>query len=187
MTPIESSVAAERAFNASRARFVDLATLVRVHRARLVTPAPVDGRLPPGRWSTYGDLAGLVGTAAQPLGLHISKCPECLNAHRVLGSDGRVRPNFAWSDPTDGRKPEDLLRAEGVQVSDGVVSAEYRITTDEVERIAADGAGGRSQTRSRHKHAIQRNPGSNQDWYWRLVRGTAATIHHCREDAGPPR
>ncbi len=96
--------------------------------------------LPPGRWTTYGDLAGLVGTAAQPLGLHISRCEECVNAHRVLGADGRVRPNFAWSDPTDDRKPEDLLRAEGVEVTDGVVSPGHRLTTDELEHIAHDEA-----------------------------------------------
>ena len=95
--------------------------------------------LPSGRWTTYGDLAGLVGTAAQPLGLHIARCVECVNAHRVLGADGRVRPNFAWSDPTDDRKPEDLLREEGIEVTDGVAGPAHRLTSEELEQIAHDG------------------------------------------------
>ena len=98
--------------------------------------------LPPGRWTTYGDLADLVGTAAQPLGLHISRCEECANAHRVLGADGRVRPNFAWTDPTDDRKPEDLLREEGIEVTDGVISPAHRLAPAELERIAAEDASG---------------------------------------------
>jgi alkylated DNA nucleotide flippase Atl1 len=96
--------------------------------------------LPAGRWTTYGDLANVVGTAAQPLGLHIARCQECENAHRVLGTDGRVRPNFAWADPSDDRKPEDLLRAEGVEVKDGVVGAAHRLTPAELEGIATGDA-----------------------------------------------
>jgi alkylated DNA nucleotide flippase Atl1 len=91
--------------------------------------------LPPGRWTTYGDLADLVGTAAQPLGLHIARCRHCANAHRVLGADGRVRPNFAWDDPTDERKPEDLLREEGVPVRDGAADSAKRLSSDELASL----------------------------------------------------
>lgn len=72
---------------------------------------------PPGRWSTYGDLAALIGTATLPLGGHIANCTECLNAQRVLGSEGRVRPNFAWTDPTDTRSPQQMLESEGLTFS----------------------------------------------------------------------
>ena len=97
--------------------------------------------LPPGRWTTYGDLAQLVGTAAQPLGLHIARCEQCHNAHRVLGADGRVRPNFSWSDPADHRKPEDLLREEGMTVIGGVADTDKRLTVQDLERIASEADG----------------------------------------------
>jgi alkylated DNA nucleotide flippase Atl1 len=94
--------------------------------------------LPAGRWTTYGDLADLIGTAAQPLGLHIARCPDCMNAHRVLGADGRVRPNFTWTDPADNRKPEDLLADEGVEVRDGVADAATRLTPAELTSLSRD-------------------------------------------------
>lgn len=70
--------------------------------------------IPAGRWTTYGDIAKRIGTAAQPLGQHIANCPDCPNAQRVLGADGRPRPNFAWADPTDTRTQREALEAEGV-------------------------------------------------------------------------
>lgn len=93
--------------------------------------------VPSGRWTTYGDLAALVGTAAQPVGTHIAGCPDCPNAHRVIGADGRVRPGFAWSDPDDQRRPEDILRAEGVEVVDGVAARAQRLSVAELETLAA--------------------------------------------------
>ena len=45
------------------------------------------GALPKGRWTPYGDLAVVVGTAAQPLGRHIALSPHCPSAHRVAGHD----------------------------------------------------------------------------------------------------
>jgi alkylated DNA nucleotide flippase Atl1 len=94
--------------------------------------------IPAGRWTTYGDLANLVGTAPQPLGNHIAGCPECLNAHRVLGADGRVRPNFAWSEPGEHRRPEDLLQDEGVHIGNGMADPAKRLTAAELEALADD-------------------------------------------------
>jgi alkylated DNA nucleotide flippase Atl1 len=91
--------------------------------------------LPSGRWTTYGDLADLVGTAAQPLGLHIARCSQCANAHRVLGADGRVRPNFTWDDPDDQRRPEDILKAEGLDVRDGVADPAGRLQPEELASL----------------------------------------------------
>lgn len=75
--------------------------------------------IPTGRWTTYGELAGLVGTAAQPLGQHIQHCPACPNAQRVLGADGRPRPGVSWSDPNETRSQQGWLEAEGVRFSNG--------------------------------------------------------------------
>jgi len=84
------------------------------------------GLLPEGRWTTYGDLAKLIGTGAQALGQHISSCLECPNAHRVLGRDGRPRPTFRWSDPNDTRSQQDALEAEGIEFTNGIADPTCR-------------------------------------------------------------
>jgi hypothetical protein len=53
--------------------------------------------VPAGRWTTYGELARAVGTAAQPLGGHVTRCPDCPNAWRILGGEGKPRDGFRWS------------------------------------------------------------------------------------------
>ena len=72
-------------------------------------------KVKPGEWTTYGDLAGVVGTHPNPLGQHLAKCAECTNAWRVLGADGKPRPAFTWTDPTDKRTCRDVLEDEGVE------------------------------------------------------------------------
>jgi alkylated DNA nucleotide flippase Atl1 len=96
--------------------------------------------IPIGRWTTYGDPAEVVGTAAQPLGQHITSCNECPNAHRVLGVNGRPRPGFRWSDPTDARAVEDVLLAEGVPMASGTADQTARLTADELANLAGNGA-----------------------------------------------
>jgi len=75
--------------------------------------------LPEGQWTSYGSLAEAVGTAAQPLGQHITKCVHCANAHRVLSGSGEVASGFAWSDPNDTRDPRAMLESEGLRFTDG--------------------------------------------------------------------
>ena len=88
--------------------------------------------VPPGSWTTYGDLAAVVGTAPQPLGQHVTKCGECPNAYRVLGSDGRPRDNFRWEDPSDHRSQEEALRSEGVNFFDGMASKSQRVLAQDL-------------------------------------------------------
>lgn len=94
--------------------------------------------LPAGRWTTYGDLAEVVGTAAQPLGGHIAQCEECPNAWRVLGGEGRPRPNFKWSDATDTRSQEDALATEGVTFSHGTADPRRRLGATEISALVAE-------------------------------------------------
>ncbi len=94
--------------------------------------------IPRGRWTTYGDLARLIGTAAQPLGQHIAGCADCPNAQRVLGADGRVRPNFAWSDTSESRTPEQMLIEEGVSVRAGVADPAQRMSTEDLQDATGD-------------------------------------------------
>lgn len=97
-------------------------------------------RLPAGRWTTYGDLAAVVGTSAQPLGQHITTCGECAHAWRVLDRDGRVAARFSWSDPTRTDDPADLLTAEGVVLQDGRAAGGQRLSREELALLAQPSA-----------------------------------------------
>jgi len=87
-------------------------------------------KIPTGRWTTYGDLAEIAGTAAQSVGVHVTSCPECANAWRVLGADARPRPNFSWGDPSDTRTQEEALVAEGVPFTNHAADPGSRMTAD---------------------------------------------------------
>jgi alkylated DNA nucleotide flippase Atl1 len=88
--------------------------------------------LPVGHWTTYGSLADAVGTAAQPLGAHVATCHQCMNAHRVLKSDGTIAPDFRWSDRYEERDPTEMLRAEGALVN-GKPDPARKLTSDDLQ------------------------------------------------------
>lgn len=92
--------------------------------------------LPRGSWTSYGNLAEAVGTAPQPLGSHITSCPQCENAHRVLTARGQVAPNFAWSDEGDTRDPQELLEAEGLAFIDGRADISRLLSAAELREMA---------------------------------------------------
>ncbi len=96
-------------------------------------------RLPEGRWTTYGDLASIVGTHAQPVGQHITNCTVCEHAWRVLDSQGRVAAGFSWSDPGQTDDPADLLQAEGLRLRDGRADPQQRLRRDELAALAPQG------------------------------------------------
>ncbi|MGH2702350.1 MAG: GmrSD restriction endonuclease domain-containing protein [Actinomycetota bacterium] len=93
--------------------------------------------LPEGRWTTYGDLADAVGTAAQAVGNHITACSQCVNAHRVLRHTGRVADAFNWADPEDRRDPKEMLRAEGVRFTGDRADATQRLAGDDLAALVA--------------------------------------------------
>ena len=88
--------------------------------------------LPAGHWTTYGDLAKVIGTAAQPLGGHVMSCPECVNAFRVLDASGQTRPGFRWTDPDELRTQRDALEAEGIQFINGHADPARRLPLNEL-------------------------------------------------------
>jgi alkylated DNA nucleotide flippase Atl1 len=92
--------------------------------------------VPAGRWTTYGDLAAIVGTAAQPLGGHVTRCTDCLNAWRVLGAGGRPREGFRWSDGSRSDTQQQALEAEGVNFVNGTAAGDQRISGDELSALA---------------------------------------------------
>lgn len=90
-----------------------------------------------GRWTSYGDLAALVGTKAMPLGQHLATCDACTNAWRVLDGEGRSRPNFAWSDESRTDSQQHALEQEGVMFSaDGRADAALRLTAEELAELS---------------------------------------------------
>jgi alkylated DNA nucleotide flippase Atl1 len=92
-------------------------------------------RLPRGRWTSYGDLAEVIGTAAQPLAGHISACSDCAHPHRVLQAAGRVSPGFRWQDPERTDSPQELLEAEGVPFASGIADGGRRLKADDLRAL----------------------------------------------------
>jgi uncharacterized protein with ParB-like and HNH nuclease domain/alkylated DNA nucleotide flippase Atl1 len=74
--------------------------------------------LPPATWTTYGDVAELIGSHAVPVGVHLAN-ERVLNAHRVLAAERRPSPSFRWPDEGDERDVLDVLRADGIKLDDG--------------------------------------------------------------------
>jgi alkylated DNA nucleotide flippase Atl1 len=88
--------------------------------------------LPAGSWTTYGDLAALIGSHAVAVGQRLATAVTP-NAHRVLQSDGKVSPNFAWVDLLRTEDPGALLEAEGLPFdSQGRAEPERRFATDQL-------------------------------------------------------
>ena len=74
--------------------------------------------LPEGTWTTYGNLAALIGSQALPVGQYLANTPGLANAYRVLTVDGKVAPQFRWSDPDDTRDIFQALRDAGIGIDD---------------------------------------------------------------------
>lgn len=92
--------------------------------------------IPDGRWTTYGDLAVLAGTAAQAVGNHIVANAALPKAYRVLTSDGRVSEGFRWSDPNDDRDPVEVLQGEGVAFdASGRALPAGRLSSDDLQSL----------------------------------------------------
>lgn len=92
--------------------------------------------IPRGRWTSYGELAQLGGTAAMPVGQHMVNEPSLDNAYRVLGADGKPRPDFRWPDPADTRNVIDVLIEDGVRLDTaGAADPSQRMTAAELAAL----------------------------------------------------
>jgi alkylated DNA nucleotide flippase Atl1 len=88
--------------------------------------------IPPGRWTSYGELAQLAGTSAQPVGNRMSSS-NLPTAYRVLDRFGRISESFRWPDPGDHREPAALLASEGIRFDDqGLADPEQRLSAYEL-------------------------------------------------------
>lgn len=91
--------------------------------------------LPAGSWTTYGDLAALIGSHPVPVGQRLATA-ETPNAHRVLQAEGTISPSFAWLDPSRTDSPRAVLEAEGVEFDHlGRADASQRMMTDELAML----------------------------------------------------
>lgn len=95
--------------------------------------------LPPGAWTTYKDLAELIGSHQVPVGQHLANTPGLLNAHRVLTAEARVAEGFRWSIPTDDRDVRAVLESEGVRFgSEGRADPAQRLRANDLADLIGD-------------------------------------------------
>lgn len=87
--------------------------------------------LPSGHWTTYGDLAKVLGTAAQPLGSRLATVPAP-NAHRVLTSQGEVSAAFRWVEHDRTDDPRQLFEREGIRSAAGRADPAQRLSVDDL-------------------------------------------------------
>ncbi len=92
-------------------------------------------RLPAGTWTSYGDLAHVLGTAAQPVANHIAGCVTCERGYRVLAADGTVAENFRWLEPGRDDNPVEALVADGVEMTSGKASPLQRLDASKLQDL----------------------------------------------------
>jgi alkylated DNA nucleotide flippase Atl1 len=94
--------------------------------------------LPEGTWTSYGDLAELIGTGPRQVGAYM-RDGNVARAYRVLTAGGTVSEGFRWSDGRTGREVPDLLRADGVTVSaKGRADRSQRMSVYDLKLLAAE-------------------------------------------------
>ncbi|MDA1364820.1 MGMT family protein [Glycomyces algeriensis] len=94
--------------------------------------------LPEGTWTSYGDLAELIGTGPRQVGAYM-RDGDVPRAYRVLTAGGTVSEGFRWADGRTGRDVPDLLRADGVTVSaKGRADRAQRMSVYDLKLLAAE-------------------------------------------------
>jgi uncharacterized protein with ParB-like and HNH nuclease domain/alkylated DNA nucleotide flippase Atl1 len=98
--------------------------------------------MPAGTWTTYGDVAALIGTHAVAVGQYLATKHGLHGAYRVLTADGRVSSGFHWTDETHTGDPRPLLEAEGVvfDEADRARRAQRLTTADMTTLLGKDGS-----------------------------------------------
>jgi alkylated DNA nucleotide flippase Atl1 len=120
--------------------------------------------IPAGSWTTYGDLAELIGSHAVPVGAHLAN-NVAPNPWRVLASDGSVSSQFRWHEPGRTDDPLELLQAEGVKIDDaGRADPAARMTAVELAGELDIDLGEQQDDRSKtRRDSFERLLDSNQN------------------------
>lgn len=89
--------------------------------------------LPAGRWTSYSDVAAVIGSHQVAVGARLATV-TVPNAHRVLKLSGHISPDFRWPDPERTDDPRKVLEAEGVHFDDesGRADPQQRMTATDL-------------------------------------------------------
>ncbi|GAB2809063.1 DUF262 domain-containing protein [Streptomyces chlorus] len=71
--------------------------------------------MPSGTWTTYGDIAELIGSHPVAVGAYLGSNPSLIGAYRVLTVEGKISPSFRWPEGGDRQPPQELLASEGIR------------------------------------------------------------------------
>ena len=94
--------------------------------------------LPEATWTSYGDLAELIGTGPRQVGAYMRDA-DVPRAYRVLTARGTVSEGFRWSDGRTGRDVPDLLREDGVTVNRrGAAAQSQRMSVYDLRLLAME-------------------------------------------------
>lgn len=97
--------------------------------------ASIVAEIPAGRWTSYGDVALVAGSYAQPVAAIIASYPM-LNAWRVLQAGGTISPGFRWLEPNRTQDPREFLESEGLTFDDeGRAVAEQFLTPEQLAEL----------------------------------------------------
>ncbi|WP_348532826.1 DUF1524 domain-containing protein [Kitasatospora sp. MAP5-34] len=92
--------------------------------------------MPAGTWTTYGDIAELIGSHAVPVGNFLAGRAGVLNAYRVLNASGQVSPAFRWADGTNPGDPREIMAAEGVPFDgNGRAHPSHRLSAEDLAAL----------------------------------------------------
>jgi alkylated DNA nucleotide flippase Atl1 len=97
--------------------------------------------IPAGSWTSYGDIAEVVGTASMVVGNRIAGEPT-IGAWRVLRANGKVSRHFRWNEDSEYKdmSPLKVLELEGLEfTSEGLASPESRLDAEALrDRLGED-------------------------------------------------
>ncbi|MGC5036323.1 GmrSD restriction endonuclease domain-containing protein [Streptomyces sp. DT190] len=92
--------------------------------------------MPSGTWTTYGDVAELIGSHPVAVGAYLGANPTVIGAYRVLTAEGKISPSFRWADGEDRQPPQELLTSEGVRFDSwGRAHRSQRLTAAELATL----------------------------------------------------
>ncbi|MFR9757450.1 DUF262 domain-containing protein [Streptomyces sp. TR06-5] len=92
--------------------------------------------MPSGTWTTYGDVAELIGSHPVPVGSYLSSNPTVIGAYRVLTAEGKISTSFHWADGSDRQPPRNLLESEGIRFDSlGRAHQSQRLTAAELATL----------------------------------------------------
>lgn len=90
--------------------------------------------IPKGKWTSYGAIANVLGTASQVVGNRVTKGSQD-GAWRVLRANGEIAPGFKWpsNSPNQGKELREVLESEGVRFTEqGLAFEEDKFGEDDL-------------------------------------------------------